>query len=313
MDLIKQQLKNKIRILNEKIWEDRVKNPEIEDWLNNFDSIRGNERLQALYLLSNFMYFGYAQMREMLKSMFRDLFKYPIVEHIRKENEDTVNVKFINEEFQKKLERTRFLGVGNPSESGYHLLYYFRQENSLDKNLFIHAHKIFQRNRDGSPVTLREPKIDRYVFIDDFSGSGDQGIDYNEDILQELKEIRKDVFTAYYVLFATEDGLERIRSETLFDSVKCIFTLDSTFKVFDINSRIFTNPIRGIDRESVKEMCLKYGSRLFPDCPLGFGDCELLIGFHHNIPDNTLPIIWYDYPDVQPWQPIFKRYPKIGE
>ena len=313
MERIEQQLKSKIRVLNDKIWEDRVKNPEIEDWLNNFDSIWGNERLQALYLLSNFMYFGYVQMRELLKSMYRDLFKYPLVEQIRRANEDTVDVKFINKEFKKILERTRFLGVGNPSESGYHLLYYFRQENSLHKDYFIHAHKIFKIQRKGRPATLREPEIDRYVFIDDFCGSGTQGIDYSDDVLHELKDIKDDVFAAYYVLFATEDGLDRVRSNTLFNSVECIFNLDSTFKAFNEDSRIFTNSINGIDRESVKEMCLKYGSRLFPYCPLGFGDCELLIGFHHNIPDNTLPIIWYDYPDVQPWKPIFKRYPKIGE
>jgi hypothetical protein len=313
MERIELKLKYKIKILNEELWEERVKNPEIEDWLNNFNSTIDNERIQALYLLSNFMYFGHLQMRELLKSMYRDLFKYPIVEQIRRENDDTVDVEFINKKFKEKLERTRFLGVGNPSESGYHLLYYFRQENSLHKNSFIHAHKIFQRHRNGSPATLRKPEIDRYVFIDDFCGSGQQGVEYSQDILSELKTIKKDLFVGYYVMFATKKGLERIRSETLFDSVKCIYTLDSTFKCFDDNSRIFSNIVEGIEKEKVREMCLKYGSKLIPSSPLGYGHCELLIGFHHNIPDNTLPIIWYDYPDVQPWKPIFKRYPKIGE
>jgi hypothetical protein len=43
---------------------------------------------------------------------------------------------------------------------------------------------------------------------------------------------------------------------------------------------------------------------------LGFGDCQLLLSMHHNTPDNTLPIIWFDE-DEALWTPIFKRYNKI--
>jgi len=35
-----------------------------------------------------------------------------------------------------------------------------------------------------------------------------------------------------------------------------------------------------------------------------------LIGFHHNTPNNSLPIIWFDEPGGPPWTPIFKRYSK---
>lgn len=304
-------LKHKIRILNEKIWENRARDPEIEDWLSNFDTSASIERLQALFLLSNFMYFGNIQMRELLKSMYRDLYKYPIIEKIRKENNDTTDVLFIKNEFENYLGKTRFLGVGNPSESGYHLLYYFRQENRLPKDLFIHAHKIFKRDPSSRTTNIRNKKVNRYVFIDDISGSGEQGVEYSEDVLFELKNINKDVFVAYYLICATEDALDRIRNKTLFDSVQCIYTLDSSFKCFSESSRIFSLKLDEIEKEKVKEMSLKYGLRLCPAHPLGYENCELLIGFQHNIPDNTLPIIWYDNPEIQPWKPIFRRYPKI--
>ena len=42
---------------------------------------------------------------------------------------------------------------------------------------------------------------------------------------------------------------------------------------------------------------------------LGFKDCQLLLGFNHNTPDNTLPIFWYDEKNYN-WYPIFKRYKK---
>ena len=40
-----------------------------------------------------------------------------------------------------------------------------------------------------------------------------------------------------------------------------------------------------------------------------FRNGQLLIGFHHNVPDNTLPILWFDSPNAD-WRPIFRRYPK---
>jgi hypothetical protein len=68
--------------------------------------------------------------------------------------------------------------------------------------------------------------------------------------------------------------------------------------------------MEGIDRAEVEAMCRRYGDRLVSTYPLGFGDCQLLIGFHHNTPDNSLPIIWFVEPDGLPWTPIFKRYSK---
>lgn len=306
-----QALKNKIRILNEKIWEDRVKDPDIEDWLDNFDSGDESERNQALFLLSNFMYFGNSLMREMLKSLFRDLYKYPLVEKIRRENNDTTDIALINYEFDALQNQTRFLGMGNPSESGCHLLYYFRQENELPKDLFIHTHKIFSRNRIRNTVALRYPNVKRYVFIDDFCGSGTQGVDYSEDILEELKSINEEIHVSYFVLFATKDGLERVKSDTLFNDVECVYNLDDSFKCFSQNSRIFSTQPEGINKDAVRDMCLKYGVEICPSDPLGFGDCQLLIGFHHNIPDNTLPIIWGDSRLDKGWKPIFKRYHKL--
>ena len=307
-----QDLKNKIRILNEKIWENRIKDPEIEDWLDNFESEDPDERLEALYLLSNFMYFGSDQMRELLKSVFRDLYKYPIIENIRMNNNDTTDTQLINQRFEEVLFETRFLGIGNPSESGCHLLYYFRQENELPKDLFIHTHKIFSRDRQRNASTLRYPNVKRYVFIDDFCGSGTQGVDYSKDILEELKDIKQDAFASYFVLFATTEGIEKVRNETLFNDVQCIFNLDDSFKCFSENSRIFLAHPEYINKENIRNMCLKYGQVLCPDYPLGYGDCQLLIGFNHNIPDNTLPIIWGDEQyNNKKWAPIFKRYHKL--
>jgi hypothetical protein len=111
-------------------------------------------------------------MRELLRALYRDLYRYPIVESIRRAHSDTLDANFIEEEFKKRLLQTRFMGMGNPSESGCHLLYYFRQENRLPRNLFIHTHEIFTRSGSPPALSVKDPTVATYVFLDDFCGSG---------------------------------------------------------------------------------------------------------------------------------------------
>ncbi|KKK69024.1 hypothetical protein LCGC14_2938190, partial [marine sediment metagenome] len=154
-------LLQKIKVLNETIWESRVREPLVMEWLNNFTGngpATTDERLHALFLLSNVVYFGNTQMRELMKALYRDLYQYPIFESIRKNNGDTTNHNQITQAFAKELHRTQFLGVGNPSESGCHLLYYFRQENRLAKTHFIHTHQLFQRDSGTGSNSIRSPE-----------------------------------------------------------------------------------------------------------------------------------------------------------
>jgi hypothetical protein len=308
------QLVQKIKILNEEAWEHRVPWPKIQQWLENFANAGAGDsttqQLHALFLLSKFMYFGSREMRELLRSVFRDLYKYPVVEGLRKRNGDTIDTAFLDTAFQEELEKTRFLGVGNPSESGTHLLYYFRQENALRSELFINAYEVFARAGSITPVQLRDPTITRYVFIDDFCGSGDQALQYSRSIIEDIKRLNPNIQTSYYVLFAMERGLEQVRANTKFDRVEAVFELDDTFKCFGAESRFFKNQPSEITRDFAQAVCRYYGTYLYAGHPLGYRDGQLLLGFFHNTPDNTLPVIWSSGATFA-WVPIFRRYPKL--
>jgi hypothetical protein len=149
------------------------------------------------------------------------------------------------------------------------------------------------------------------VFIDDLCGSGKQAKSYSQDLVEDIKRLNARVSVAYYVLFATREGLKEVKDNTDFDHVDCVFELDPSFRCFAPESRYFPDAEGFFAKEFARGMCEKYGNVLFPDHPLGYRDGQLLIGFHHNTPDNTLPIIWCDEPDRQPRTPIFRRYPKM--
>lgn len=307
------QLRDKILVLRQTAWYDRnLKWPEVKKWLEQLTS--NDDKLQALFLLSNFMYFGQKEIREMLKSVYRDLYKYPIIADIRKKNGNTQDHVLIESEFKKDLSNTRFLGVGNPSESGTHLLYLFRQENGLKKNLFIHGHETYSREPKTNQMTIKDKSIERYVFIDDFCGSGQQAIDYSNGLVGTIKELNPEATICYYVLFSTSYGLEVLKSNSKFTEVDCVFELDDSYKCFSEDSRYYAGTEQPIDIHKSEKACKTYGERIYPIHPLGYKDSQLLLGFYHNTPDNTLPIIWYEGTygtDDTLWHPIFHRYDKV--
>lgn len=319
-----QKIKKKIRFLTENAWNRKIDWTDVTNWLDNFESsedINQCEKIQMLHLLSQFMYFGEREIKQLLKCIYRDKYRYNVIRNIRKKNKDTTERNLINRLFTREKLNTRFLGVGNPSESGTHLLYYFRQENSLSKKHFTSVDQIFSKeesitsDREGKTyinqiVSLRETAVTNYVFLDDMCGSGSQACDYLNKIVEDIKELNPKVTISYYVLFANRAGIDRVKNNTKFDNVDCIFELDDSFKCFSENSRHFKSIDPPINKSFSSEIATKYGTMIYPEFPLGFADNQLLIGFNHNTPDNTLPIMWFEENGMD-WNSIFKRYNKI--
>jgi hypothetical protein len=302
----------KIKALNETMWEHRASWPVVERWLNRFapDPQAGHsERLHALFLLSHFSFYSSKVVRALLQALYRDLFQYPLLAAIRRRNQNTLNTTLVSQRYTKLLASTRFLGMGNPSESGTHLLYYFRQENQLSKDLFVQSHELF----DGTAAQPRLAKnVDHVVLLDDFCGSGTQAVRYSKGLLTRLRALRKRLRISYLPLFATTEGLNKVRRETTFSRVDTVCELDPSFRCLSTGSRLFREAQPDINRAFAEQMCRAHGAHLLPNAPLGFGGCELLLGFAHNVPNNTLPVFWSMGAEdgSYPWDAVFPRHLK---
>ena len=112
------------------------------------------------------MYFGIREMRELLKALYRDIYKYPIVERLRQSQADSLNCEHLKTLFEAERRQTRFLGVGNPSESGTHLLSRLRNSwgwrlgavlNSPGKHPFALDRRLDAGS--GGPAARREVEV----------------------------------------------------------------------------------------------------------------------------------------------------------
>lgn len=311
-------LKKRITILNERAWEHKLNNEGINRWLENFSGKSGlaieAERLHALYILSQFLYFGSREVRVLLRAVYTDLFLAPLIQKVRANLDGSRDLEAIKIGLDEEIQTTRFLGVGNPSESGVHLLYYFRQENGLSKNQFADNAQIVTRNRETGERVLRDPDIKRYVFVDDVCGSGSTAVIYSEEFLRELQELGSDIEIYYFCLFANSDGMDVVRNDSAFgENCAAVYEFDDSYKSLGDASRFFKSLPKGIDISSARAVASTYGKLLWPHHPLGYKDGQMLLGFTHNTPDNTLPIIWMgaDLNATAPWIPAFKRYHKV--
>ena len=302
-------LQEKIKVLHDSIWERRADWPRVSAWLDQFQDAQTtpDDRLQALYLLSNFMYFGTSEIRALLKSLFRDIFRASVISEIRK-NTPALKIDEVDASFEHELKRTRFVSLGNPSESSAFLLYYFRQENKIGRECFISGAEIFTIDQ---ALQVRDQNVTRYVFIDDLCGSGIQGEDYSKNVVLPLKALKDDVKVYYYALFGTATGIQRLRDLNRFDSVHPVVELDESFRCFSDVSRIYLDAPLPLARDAGMALAHRFGARLQGDHPLGFSNGQLLLGFAYNTPDNTLPVIWSDGDETYPWAPVFKRYSKL--
>ncbi len=311
-----EQLEGRILTLSETIWEGRCRAPDIQEWLGNFDGRhqhdRSVERLHALYLLSRVSFFGEVELRVLLRSLFRDHFQYRLVQQIRKEFGGTRDSRQVDKIFRRQLVGTRFLGMGSPAESGTHLLYYFRQENHLPKELFPHQHELFT-SAISDPKSKLRSGIERIVFIDDLCGSGKQAVTYSKGLLRDIRMLsaraNRTVEAQYLVLFGTERGLENAAQHSDFDVVEAVSELDETYETYGPDSRVFRRAPEEIDKSVSEDMANGYGAELWPAWPLGYENGQLLLGFHHNMPNNSLPILWCNR-DNPPWTAILPRHHK---
>ena len=284
--LPEEDMLTQITLTNEMIWRHNFKRPKIEKWLNNFTGEVYDKRYEqriALWILLNYVYYNETEVRHLCKTLFKKFVHSQLIKEKENLGGDIQTTLF------NLLNNVRFSYLGQPSESGAYMLYYFRQENNLSIDYFPKKNEALSKN------------VDTIIFIDDVTLSGSQAdkyIDRDNSVYENIQNYM------LLTLISTDKAIERIKESDM-NVISCIQLNDSN-KCFSSDSLIFNNMEEHIDKG--KKIMKEYGKRLWPRHPLGYKKGEYAFGFFYNTPDNTLPVFWSHN---NGWNPIMTRHIKI--
>lgn len=250
-----------------------------KEWL---DSIKEEDRIIFLRLLSRFKYYSLAKMNTILNDLY---YQY------KKSNE--------NHEYTLFLPLISSKGVHNHS---YDVRSCFQFVTKIDKKAFPTEMK---KVIDDYPLS----QIKSIVFLDDMTGSGatiKESIIY---MVQEYGQIfqNKDIYLV--VIEACEDGLNKIDELYTEIGIKVKYIYGNMHrKAFDKGYIFSDTEVNGM--KNIVENYERLITRHNNDYVLGFKQTQALMAFYYDTPNNTLSSFWWEN-DAVGWKPIFPRSKSI--
>lgn len=178
----------------------------------------------------------------------------------------------------------------SPGKSGDHMVTVFRHANNMSgrayDDLFVHSSDL---------VSLTPSPEDTVVFIDDFSGTGNQAVGWWDHPFRELLPLHPRIYLL--LVAATDQALLKISNETRMTPMASI-GLDSSDNLFSSSCKAFSDS----DKSKILDIC----SWIDPRNPKGVGDCGLLVVFGHTCPNNSIPLLHARV--KRRWDGLFRRY-----
>ncbi|HVL67161.1 MAG TPA: hypothetical protein VM364_07850 [Vicinamibacterales bacterium] len=202
----------------------------------------------------------------------------------------------------KRQGRWRFAAMsGSAGESGDSMLHEFRVANQMGmkalNDMFVTRTDLFRAAQLPEDDPNRLGAEDVVVFVDDFSGTGQQVCTAWEDPEYSFGALLAGVGTIYLILVAaSRSARKRIAANTGIQLAPAYYLNDGD-NVFSEHCKHFSAKDRG--------RILHYGRKADAKQPKGFGDCGFVVVFQHGTPNNSIPILHGDGND---WTPLFPRH-----
>jgi len=265
--------------------------------MNNFDE---EDRIAAAMILDHFVFISTTAVEAMLTATYRQLRN-----SIFSRMPNSAAIDYVN-----NMVFTSVAGEDpNVTDSGNLMCRKLRQVLALPDSRFVEPHEALNAAVSGKAV----------VFVDDFLGSGSQFLSsWRREYVKSGDRSFRHLFecgqlrTHYIVLIATQDGIDRLRSDIDGLAVTTAHVVDESLSV----KALPWNPLLpdGFDpRIEIPAFLEKYSRELQLDHYLDNAECRkygynssgLLLAFEHSTPDATIPLLWAQ--GSPNWTPLIRR------
>lgn len=149
-----------------------------------------------------------------------------------------------------------------------------------------------------SQVSIRQlEQIDNVVIFDDIIGSGNTLIKFLKPHKEKLASTSVCVYVFCFVVL--EDALKKIKEFSKWNNIRVEIKYDSLQSKAFKKGYIY-NASNNDNKEKVRDH--ERSKKMRP--VLGYGNCQALVAFYRNTPNNTLPTFWWE---SQKWEGLFPR------
>lgn len=261
-----------------------VTDTKVRSWLEQFGTNQ-NQRLM-FSLLESLRFYSESTVRE----------KLSVAMHYVKRH--TVEKKKSGEKSRRDILVSYLGGV---AKSGTQYARMFCQENALIKDNAMNLPTLADR------IKKRGAETQAIVFVEDFIGTGGTVIDALQNLDQEIGDAVRQLEIKLFIVAVC--GFEQAESRIINAAKQlslpielfCCDSLDESDMAFSASSKVFADSKK---REQACVIAKEKGDLLEKKHPLGHGECQSLVVFFSNSPNNSLPIL---YKESDNWIPLFPR------
>jgi len=282
-------------------WKKFGGNPEdIFKWLNNF--LNKNEIYLALILADKILYYNINEVRYLWRLILTNRVKRYLFDDIFGNGYSGTPEDINNKFFEFIKNECIFIGFGEIYKSGQHMIYFFKQavfDLIREKDINFMEYSNFL----STGIDLSDKKV--IFLLDDFIGTGNQAVEEwkNKIINSNNYKNNPHIRYLYTALTGFSNGVNNIEKNTYMKVILGTQPMDDSFRCFSDSSLIYEN---SKERKEAEQIMKKAGSMLY-EYPLGYENDQAAVAFHHNTPDNSLPVIWKKMTDGS-WYPLFERF-----
>lgn len=147
--------------------------------------------------------------------------------------------------------------------------------------------------------------VEAFVFVDDFLGTGDQ---FSRFLAGTGLDAYVSTSTFVYACLAGHlEGIETLRRGYPQLHIATVECLDDSHAIFHPNAGSFPDEVNSAEsaRDFYYELLTSRRINIVGPDRRGFGHLEIVYAFEHSVPDNSLPILWWD--KSTQWRRLFDR------
>jgi hypothetical protein len=280
-------------LISYQVWSG-IQRPRLDAWIANFRT--GEERYFAAKVLDALIY----RSDDQTIALLRELLSRLIPNHARiyglPGKLQQIYTALRDRHFDPGVRVVPVIPPGSPPTKSGPLI-----ARHLKRSL-----KVFERwIVDPQYVRAHLASVDTVIFVDDFLGTGTQFSDFLRDT-GLIPYLSSHCFI-YGCLAGHETGINLLRGAFPSLHVAAVERLDDSHALFHDDAGSFPDEVNSAEcaRDFYYGLIDDRRFNITGPNRRGFGHLEVVYAFEHSVPDNSLPILWWDRSDK--WRHLFDR------